>query len=69
MTPLAAVNDRTGVVEVVLDARLMAMSPVHVHPLDNAMTTAMEPGDLVRFLEAVDHPPRIVDLDLHAASG
>ena len=32
-------------------------------PLDNARTTAIAPGDLLRFLEAVKHPPLILDLD------
>jgi hypothetical protein len=33
-----------------------------LHPLDNALTTAIAAADLSRFLEAIDHPPQIVDL-------
>jgi Ala-tRNA(Pro) deacylase len=63
VSPLAVVNDGTGSVEVVLDRGLLERPPVNFHPLDNSMTTSMAPHDLLRFLEAVDHPPRILDLD------
>lgn len=62
VTPFAAVNDKQGKVQVVLDAPVLEVAPVNPHPLDNAMTTSIEPKDLVRFLEAVDHPPQILDL-------
>jgi Ala-tRNA(Pro) deacylase len=62
VTPLAAINDRAGVVTVILDANLMAHDPVNVHPLENTATTALAPGDLVRFLEATGHPPRVLRL-------
>jgi Ala-tRNA(Pro) deacylase len=62
VTPLAAINDRTGEVQVVLDAGLLAHETVNVHPLTNTRTTAMAPDGLVRFLEAVGHPPQVVDL-------
>ena len=62
VTPFAAINDKQGKVQVVLDTPLLEVAPVNAHPLDNAMTTSIEAKDLVRFLEAVDHPPQVIDL-------
>jgi hypothetical protein len=28
------------------------------------MTTALAPADLIRFLESVGHPPRLLDMSL-----
>jgi Ala-tRNA(Pro) deacylase len=63
VTPFAVINDRGGVVEMVLDAGLLEYDPLNFHPLDNAMTTAISATGLLRFLEYADHPPRMVDLD------
>ncbi len=63
VTPFAVINDTDGKVQVVLDAALLDCNPVNAHPLVNDMTTAIAPGDMVRFLEAVGHPPQIFDLD------
>ncbi|MGY2048586.1 prolyl-tRNA synthetase associated domain-containing protein [Methylobacterium sp. JK268] len=62
VTPLAVINDRDRRVTVILDAALMTRDPVNVHPLHNAATTAIAPGDLIRFLEATGHPPRVMAL-------
>jgi Ala-tRNA(Pro) deacylase len=59
VTPLAAMNDRERRVTVVLDAGLMAHEPINCHPLMNTMTTSIARADLVKFLEATGHPPRI----------
>jgi Ala-tRNA(Pro) deacylase len=61
VTPLAVINDRQGAVAVVLDSALPAQDPVNCHPLVNTMTTALAGRDLVRFLEAEGHPPRLLD--------
>jgi Ala-tRNA(Pro) deacylase len=63
VTPFAVVNDTAGAVRVVLDQALLDRNPVNCHPLVNDMTTALTAADLVRFLEAVGHPPEILDLD------
>jgi Ala-tRNA(Pro) deacylase len=55
-------NDAAGRVSVVLDAVMMAHATLNYHPLRNTMTTAIAATDLVRFLEATGHPPRIVAL-------
>ena len=60
VTPFAAINDTAGRVTVVLDAALMEHATLNFHPLRNTMTTSIARDDLVRFLEATGHPPRIV---------
>ena len=59
VTPLAAVNDTASRVTVVLDSGLMEHAIINCHPLANTMTTSIARDDLVRFLEATGHPPRI----------
>lgn len=62
VTPFAAINDRAHRVEIVLDARLMRAPLLNFHPLINTMTTAIARDDLVAFLRATGHEPRILDL-------
>jgi len=62
VTPFAVINDTEGKVQMVLDEALLGCDPVNAHPLVNDMTVAVSPGDLVRFLDATGHPPRILDL-------
>ena len=62
VTPLAVINDTGGSVQVALDEGLRDFHLWNFHPLDNAMTTAISPDGMVRFLEAVDHSPRWVNL-------
>ncbi len=63
VTPFAVINDHAGAVQVVLDRAMMEQALINCHPLVNNMTTALEPGDLLRFLEAEGHNPRILDFD------
>jgi len=62
VTPFAAINDTIGRVAVVLDAAMMEHGTLNYHPLRNTMTTAIAREDLVRFLEATGHAPRILAL-------
>jgi Ala-tRNA(Pro) deacylase len=64
VTPFAAMNDTDRRVSVVLDAALMRHATINCHPLVNTMTTSIAREDLVRFLGATGHPPRIVALVL-----
>ncbi|MFA6264325.1 MAG: prolyl-tRNA synthetase associated domain-containing protein [Pseudolabrys sp.] len=59
VTPFGAINDKEGRVTVVLDAGLMEHAIINAHPLVNTMTTSVVRGDLLKFLEATGHPPRI----------
>lgn len=62
VTPLALINDKACQVQPMLDRALLAMAPLHCHPLVNDMTLAMAPADLIRFIEACGHKPGLVDL-------
>jgi Ala-tRNA(Pro) deacylase len=63
VTPFGVLNDTGRRVSVVLDRRLMAHDSLHFHPLTNTGTTTIARGDLLKFLEATGHPPRIEVLD------
>jgi Ala-tRNA(Pro) deacylase len=63
VTPFAVLNDRGGEVRVVLDRKILDADMLNFHPLNNAMTTSIASRDLVRFLEAENHPPEILDFD------
>lgn len=62
VTPFAAMNDARGMVTVVLHDRLMQEPVQNFHPLTNTATTTISNSDLIRFLEAVGHAPRILAL-------
>lgn len=62
VTPFAVVNDEAGRVTVVIDEALLAAPLINAHPLTNTATTALTPADLLRFLKACGHPPRILPL-------
>ena len=60
VTPFAAINDKAGRIRVVLDAELMTFATINAHPLVNTMTTSIARTDLLKFLEATGHQPRII---------
>ncbi len=62
--PYAAINDKQGLVPVVLDKAMFSHTLVNFHPLINTMTIGVSPADLVRFLEKIDHEAHITDLTL-----
>ncbi len=62
VTPFAAINDTERRVSVVLDTRMMEEAVLNFHPLTNTMTTSIASADLVKFLEATGHGPRIVSV-------
>ncbi len=59
VTAFGAINDKAARVNVVVDAGLMEHAVINCHPLVNTMTTSIGRDDLVKFLEATGHPPRI----------
>lgn len=63
VSPLAVMNDRQRRVCSVLDRALLRAATVNVHPLHNQATVALAPEELLRFLNACEHPPRILELD------
>ena len=60
VTPFGAINDIARRVTVVLDAALMQHAVVNAHPLVNTMTTTVSRDDLITFLRATGHEPRIL---------
>jgi Ala-tRNA(Pro) deacylase len=65
VTPLALVNAAgEASLTVVLDLAMLGHDPLNYHPLSNDATTAIAPGDLVRFTRACGFEPLTVDLDI-----
>ena len=62
VTPFALINAIGLRVAVVLDAAMLDHDPLNYHPLVNDRTTAVAPADLLRFIAACGHQPRILDL-------
>lgn len=63
VTPFALINETARALStVVLDRALLDHDPVWFHPLENTASTAISPGDLVRFVEACGFAPQILAL-------
>jgi Ala-tRNA(Pro) deacylase len=62
VTALALVNDPAGRVSVVVDQRLMEYEIINCHPLVNTATTSIRRDDLIKFMKASGHAPRILPL-------
>src|SRR5205814_687585 len=63
VTPSALINDSNRRVTIILDRSMLQHEPLNYHPLENDRTTAISPADLLRFIAACGHRPRLVDLD------
>jgi Ala-tRNA(Pro) deacylase len=63
VTPFALINDRGHRVQPLLERAMLACERLNYHPLTNAATTAIAAADLLRFMQACGHAPRILDLD------
>ncbi|MBT4740256.1 MAG: prolyl-tRNA synthetase associated domain-containing protein [Rhodospirillaceae bacterium] len=61
VSPFCVINDSDATVQVVLDAWMMEQALINAHPLINSKTTTIEPTDLLKFMRACGHAPRIVD--------
>ena len=59
VTPFGVFNDTDRRITVVLDAAMMRHATLNYHPLVNTMTTSIARDDLMKFLAATGHPPRI----------
>ena len=60
MTPFALINDKGRRVTVILDADMMRHERLNFHPLENTATTNIAREDLLAFIRACGHEPRIV---------
>jgi Ala-tRNA(Pro) deacylase len=68
VTAFAVLNDTARRVGVVIDAALMEHATINCHPLENTATTNIARDDLLRFIRACGHEPRIVRLDAAKAA-
>jgi len=62
VTPFALINDCGGRVQVVLDEGMLALDLLNFHPLRNDRTTAIGSHDLLKFIRATGHEPKIMRL-------
>lgn len=63
VTPFGLINDHALRVTPVLDAAMVREHALlNYHPLDNSMTTAIAPADLLRFIAGCGHTARQVEL-------
>lgn len=63
VTAFALINETSQqLAAVVVDEALMSFAEVNCHPLVNSATTRIATADLIRFIEACDHAPRVLPL-------
>lgn len=62
VTAFAIANDQARNVELILDDALMTHDSLNCHPLENTATTNIARDDLLRFIRATGHEPRIMTL-------
>jgi Ala-tRNA(Pro) deacylase len=62
VTAFAAINDSDKRVKIVIDDALMAAASINCHPLENTATTNIARDDLLRFIRATGHEPRVMVL-------
>ena len=62
VTPLGAINDAAGEVQVVLDRDLSEADTVWVHPLRNTASLGLTGCDLVKLLTGWNHKPQIAEI-------
>jgi Ala-tRNA(Pro) deacylase len=62
VTAFAVLNDSKHRVSVIIDETLMGFETVNCHPLVNTATTNIGRDDLMKFMRATGHEPRIVRL-------
>jgi Ala-tRNA(Pro) deacylase len=60
VTPFALINDRARRVTVILDADMMRHERLNYHPLVNTATSNIAREDLLAFIRACGHEPRIM---------
>jgi Ala-tRNA(Pro) deacylase len=68
VTALSLINDNEGMVSVIFDEQLMEFETINCHPLINTATTALAAKDLIKFLRATGHEPRIMSLSMPTVS-
>ena len=62
VTPFGLINDTDIKTNVILDEAMMKLPQLNFHPLKNDATTTISSVDLVKFIRATGHNPRIVSV-------
>ncbi|MCF8466090.1 MAG: prolyl-tRNA synthetase associated domain-containing protein [Sneathiella sp.] len=62
VTPFSLINDKKQAVRVILEKRMMDHDLLNYHPLKNSMTTQITSADLLKFICACGHEPRLLEL-------
>jgi Ala-tRNA(Pro) deacylase len=60
VTPFSLINDKENRVNVILDEAMMKLDMLNFHPLKNDASTTIAASDLLNFIRACGHNPRIV---------
>jgi Ala-tRNA(Pro) deacylase len=63
VTAFAVANDTANRVKIVVDEALMVDASINCHPLENTATTNIARDDLLRFIRATGHEPRVMALN------
>ena len=62
VTPFGLINDTAARATVILDAAMMEHEWLNYHPLRNDATTTIRSADLLTFIRATGHEPRIIQV-------
>jgi Ala-tRNA(Pro) deacylase len=60
VTPFSLINDEKCQTNVILDEAMMKHEQLNFHPLKNDATTTINSNDLLTFIKACGHTPRVV---------
>lgn len=61
VSPFALINKSASNVQVIIDQDLVSLEVLNFHPLTNEATTAIVPHDLINFVRACGHEPKIIE--------
>lgn len=61
LTPFSLLHDTEDMVRLVVDAGLMTAAQLNFHPLINTESTGISPDDLLKFANASNHRPQLLD--------
>jgi Ala-tRNA(Pro) deacylase len=63
VTPLAVINDHGRKVQIIVDQSLLQEEWIYMHPCRNTHSTRVRTADLLKLLEAWNHPVTVVAFD------
>lgn len=64
LTPLAIINDSSGLVTVAIDSTLTTAKQLNFHPLVQTMSIGIRPADLTAFVASCGRQALMVDLSI-----